>query len=358
MMKSKSSIRSVTVVIAVLFVFSLFLAACGSKNNENASSSPSAANTASPSKAAESPTASPSGSPEASKAAAPPATKELRIGFQKYGTVNILKAQGTLEKRLEPEGYKITWTEFPGGPQLLEALNVGSIDLGHTGEAPPIFAQAADAPLVYLAHEPASPGSEGILVPKGSSIKTVADLKGKKVALNKGSNVHYLLVKALEKAGVKYEDITTVFLKPGDARVAFENGSVDAWVIWDPFLAAAQTATGATLLTDGKDLVSNYEFYLASRSFAEGNRPAIDAFLDELNKIDEWAKANQKEVAALLSPQLGIDVPSLELASGRRDYGQLPIDDAIIEAQQKIADTFYELKLIPKQIQIKDATLK
>ena len=212
--------------------------------------------------------------------------------------------------------------------------------------------------LFRSAHEPASPASEGILVPKDSPIKSVADLKGKKVVLNKGSNVHYLLVKALEKAGVKYEDITTVFLPPGDARVAFENGSVDAWVIWDPFLAAAQTATGGTLLTDGTDLVSNHEFYLASRSFAESNQPVIDALKEELNNVDEWAKTHQKEVAEILSPQLGIDIPSLELASGRRAYGLQPIDDAVIEAQQKIADTFFALKLIPQEIQVKDATLK
>lgn len=284
--------------------------------------------------------------------------KEIHIGFQKYGTVNILKANGALEKRLEADGYKVTWTEFPGGPQLLEALNVGSIDIGHTGEAPPIFAQAAGAPLVYLAHEPASPASEGIIVPKDSKIASIADLKGKKIALNKGSNVHYLLVKALEKAGVDYKDITTVFLPPGDARVAFENGNVDAWVIWDPFLAAAQTATGAKLLADGTDLVSNVEFYLASRKFAEANEPVVKAFTEELNKIDEWSKVNQKEVAELLSPQLGIDVPSLELASGRRDYGLQSIDDAIINAQQSIADTFFKLELIPNEIKVQDAQLK
>ncbi len=350
-MKNTNS-RSLLSIIT-LFALMVIVAACSSNNSKQS--------TEASAKASESlsaiEAASPSASPEPSKEQ-PKETKEILIGFQKYGTVNILKVQGKLDKRLESEGYKVTWIEFPGGPQLLEALNVGSIDLGHTGEAPPIFAQAADAPLVYLAHEPASPKSEGIIVPKDSPIKTVGDLKGKKVALNKGSNVHYLLVKALEKAGLKYEDVETVFLKPGDARVAFESGSVDAWVIWDPFLAAAQTATGGTILTDGTGLVSNHEFYLASRTFAEQNKPAIDTLLDELNKVDAWAKANQKEVAALLSPQLGIDVPSLELASGRRDYGLTPIDESIVEAQQKIADTFFTLELIPKQIQIKDALLK
>lgn len=344
-MKKLTRGSSLPLLLVLIFTLTL-LSACGDKNNNNAASSSSPA------------ASTPAESPKETSKEAPKETKELRIGFQKYGTVNILKAKGTLEPRLEAEGYKVTWIEFPGGPQLLEALNVGSIDFGHTGEAPPIFAQAADAPLVYLAHEPASPTSEGILVPKNSPIKTVADLKGKKVALNKGSNVHYLLVKALEKAGLKYEDVDTVFLKPGDARPAFENGSVDAWVIWDPFLAAAQIATGGTIIADGTDLVANHEFYLASRKFAEGNKPAIDSILDELNKIDLWAKDNLKDVAAELSPQLGIDVESLELASGRRPYGIIPVSDEIINAQQKIADTFYSLKLIPKEIKVADAVLK
>nr|BFE93186.1 hypothetical protein GCM10020185_37220 [Pseudomonas brassicacearum subsp. brassicacearum] len=107
------------------------------------------------------------------------------------------------------------WTEFPGGPQLLEGLNVGSIDFGVTGETPPVFAQAAGADLLYVAYEPPAPTSEAILVPKGSAIQSVQDLKGKKVVLNKGSNVHYLLVRALEDAGLKYSDIQTVFPASG-----------------------------------------------------------------------------------------------------------------------------------------------
>ena len=171
--------------------------------------------------------------------------KVVRIGFQKYGKLVLLKSKGTLEEKLKAAGYKVVWTEFPSGPPLLEALNVGAIDFGNTGEAPPIFAQAAGAPIQYVAYEPPAPKGEAILVPKDSKLTSVADLKGKKVALNKGSNVHYLLVKALEKAGVKYSEIEPVFLAPADARAAFERGAVDAWVIWDPFQAAAEAATGA-----------------------------------------------------------------------------------------------------------------
>jgi len=191
--------------------------------------------------------------------------KVVRIGFQKYGKLVLLKSKATLEGKLKAAGYSVVWTEFPSGPPLLEALNVGAIDFGNAGEAPPIFAQAAGAPLQYVAYEPPAPRGEAILVPKDSRLNSVADLRGKKVALNKGSNVHYLLVKALEKAGVKYSEIEPVFLAPADARAAFERGAVDAWVIWDPYLSAAEAATGARTLSDGTGIVSNYQFYFSSK---------------------------------------------------------------------------------------------
>src|SRR2546423_1177787 len=158
----------------------------------------------------------------------------LRIGYQRFGDLNVLKARGTLEKSLAPLGITVRWTLFPAGPQLLEGLNVGSIDLGTTGEVPPIFAQAAGAPLVYVATEPPAPAGEAILVPQNSPIHTVADLKGKKVAFNKRSNGHYLLVQALAKAHVRESHSQPIYLVPADARAAFERGSVEAWVIWDP----------------------------------------------------------------------------------------------------------------------------
>lgn len=281
----------------------------------------------------------------------------LRIGFQKYGTLTILKARGSLDKRLAANGIDVKWTEFPAGPALLEGLNVGSIDFGTVGEAPPIFAQAAGANLVYVANEPPAPLSEGILVHKDSALKSVSDLKGKKVALNKGSNVHYLLVKALEKAGLDYKDVNTVFLSPSDARAAFERGSVDAWVIWDPFLAAAEKQLGARVLADGKGLVSNHQFFLAARPYAEKNPDVIKIILEELVKVDEWAQHNVKQVAAILSSQIGLEPAVVELAASRYTYGVKPISDVVLAKQQKIADVFAGLKLIPRKIVVKDATL-
>lgn len=285
--------------------------------------------------------------------------KVVRIGYQKYGKLVLLRSKGTLEPKLAADGYKVVWTEFPSGPPLLEALNVGAIDFGNTGEAPPIFAQAAGAPIQYVAYEPPAPKGEAILVPKDSPLKSVADLRGKKVALNKGSNVHYLLVKALEKAGVKYAEIEPVFLAPADARAAFERGAVDAWVIWDPFQAAAEAATGARTLTDGTNLVSNYQFYFSSKKFLEANpkeaNPKIvHAVLAELGAVDGWAKGDIHAVAEQLAPAIGLSAPVVEVALKRQAYGIKPITDAVIADQQQVADAFLALGLIPKAIKISD----
>lgn len=280
----------------------------------------------------------------------------IRIGYQKYGTVSIVKAKGDLEKQLKAQNISVQWSLFPGGPQLLEALNAGSIDFGHTGEAPPIFAQAAGAPLVYVGNEAPNPKGEAILVHQDSNIKTVADLKGKKVALNKGSNVHFLLVKALESAKVKYGDITTVFLPPADGRAAFESKKVDAWVIWDPFYEAGKRATNARVLRDGEGLVANREFYLASRSLLKQSPNLVKTVLSEINKVDKWAAANHNQVATLLSPELGIDVPTLEAVSRRRPYGVKPVTQEVIAYQQNVANTFQNLGLLKQAIAVKDAT--
>lgn len=281
--------------------------------------------------------------------------KVIRIGFQKYGKLVLLKSKGTLEGKLKPLGYSVVWTEFPSGPPLLEALNVGAIDFGNTGEAPPIFAQAAGAPIRYVAYEPPAPRGEAILVPKDSTLKSVTDLKGRKVALNKGSNVHYLLVKALEKAGVKYAEIEPVFLAPADARAAFERGAVDAWVIWDPFQAAAEAATGARTLADGTGIVANYQFYFASQKFLESDPKIVDLVVAELSAVDDWAKGDVHAVAEQLSPAIGLPVAVVEVALKRQAYGIKPVTDSVIADQQQVADAFFALGLLPKQIRISDA---
>ncbi|BAN45951.1 sulfonate ABC transporter substrate-binding protein [Metapseudomonas resinovorans] len=278
----------------------------------------------------------------------------LRIGYQKYGTLVLLKAKGTLEKRLAEQGVEVKWTEFPGGPQLLEGLNVGSIDFGVTGETPPVFAQAAGADLLYVAYEPPAPTSEAILVPKGSSIQSVKELAGKKVALNKGSNVHYLLVRALEEAGLKYSDIQPVYLPPADARAAFERGSVDAWVIWDPFQAAAEQQLEARTLRNGQGIVDNHQFYLATRPYAQKHPQVINTLIEEVRAVGEDSKADPDKVTEQVAPLLGLSKDITSIAVKRQGYGAQPLTPEVVAAQQKIADTFTALKLIPKKLSIAD----
>mgnify|MGYP001224210946 FL=1 len=282
----------------------------------------------------------------------------VRIGYQKYGTLVLLKGKGLLEKKLEGTDYQVEWIEFPAGPQLLEALNAGAVDFGSTGETPPIFAQAAGAPLVYVAHEPPAPRGEAILVPKDSPIKTVADLKGKNVALNKGSNVHYLLVRAIEEAGLSYSDIQTSYLPPADGRAAFERGSIDAWVIWDPFQAAAEVTIEAREIRNGEGIVPNHQFYLGARPFVEAHGQVVDRLIEAVHETNEWIKVNTAAAAAELSPSVGIPEPILVRALERQSYGVKPLDDTVVAQQQQIADTFYELGLVPKKLSIAEAVRK
>ncbi|SAL82204.1 aliphatic sulfonate ABC transporter substrate-binding protein [Caballeronia terrestris] len=281
--------------------------------------------------------------------------KTLRIGYQKYGNFVVLKARGTLEKRLAAQGVAVQWLEFPAGPQLLEGLNAGAVDVGTVGETPPIFAQAAGVDFVYIGNEPPAPHGEAIVVPENSPIKTVAELRGKKVAFNKGSNVHYLLVKALQQAKLTYADIQPVYLAPADARAAFVQGSVDAWVIWDPYLAAIERQANARVIANGDGLVRNTQYYLSARKFATAQPQLLRELLAELDSVDKWGRDNVPEVARLLSPLVGLEAPTLEVALKRTAYGVQPVTAETLAYQQQIADTFNELKLIPKKLVVSDA---
>ncbi|XAH21461.1 sulfonate ABC transporter substrate-binding protein [Xylophilus sp. GW821-FHT01B05] len=282
----------------------------------------------------------------------------LRIGYQKSASLFVLqKAQGTLEKRLAPLGFGVKWVEFPAGPQLLEGLNVGAVDVGFVGEAPPIFAQAAGARFVYVGYDPEAPKAEAILVTADSPIRSVADLKGKKVALNKGSNVHYLLLKLLEKHGLSLADIQPIYLAPADGRAAFESKNVDAWVIWEPFLAAAEKATGARILADGTGVVNNYQYYLADRNFARQYPQAIQALFDDSVEQGIWLKKNLRTAAERIAPLQGLPVDVVELSLRRYEFNVKPITADVAADQQKIADSFFALKLIPKAIRVRDAVV-
>ncbi|SDY19296.1 sulfonate transport system substrate-binding protein [Collimonas sp. OK242] len=281
--------------------------------------------------------------------------EQIRIGFQK-SAVNlvVLKQRNTLEQRFK--NSKIVWLEFPAGPQLLEALSAGSLDFGMTGDSPPVFAQAANKDLLYVGAEPPKPESSAILVQAASAIKTLVDLKGKRIALQKGSSAHFLLLQAVRKAGLAWTDIQPIYLAPADARAAFERGSVDAWAIWDPYYGAAELSFKPRVLSSGRGLSDNNSFYLAARGFAENYPGTVLSLLDELTKADRYVRQNRKEVAQLISDVSGLNLATVHLFLSRRAS---PSPTALISPvmaidQQRVADSFKEIGLIPRAVKVAD----
>ncbi|MGD1067954.1 MAG: sulfonate ABC transporter substrate-binding protein [Vulcanimicrobiaceae bacterium] len=294
-------------------------------------------------------------------ALAPPVAAEgakpitVRIGYQKIGDLLLLKGQGALEKRFARDGITVQWVQFQSGPPLLEALNAGSIDFGYTGDAPPIFAQAAGTNLVYVAYTPDRGRGEGILVHKDAGITTLADLRGKKVAFTRGSSANNAAVKFIEKGGLRYDQVNTLYLQPADAAAAFQNGSIDAWVIWDPFFALYQRLPNAKVLATDEGVAPSNAFYLSRRDFATRYPEVVSAVIAELDAVSHWGHAHPQEVAHILAQASGVDESVELVATERKDYGVAPLTPDVVHEQQDIADTFARLGLIPHTVDVKVA---
>ena len=286
-----------------------------------------------------------------------PAT--VRIGYQKSSTlIVVLKTQGTLEKHLAPLNVKISWHEFTSGLPLLEALNLDNLDFSaDVADTVPVFAQAAGAQLTFVAQEAPSPSAQAIVVRSDSPIKTVADLKGKKIGFAKAAGAHYLLIAALDKAGLSFKDIEPAYLTPADGRAAFEKGAIDAWVVWDPFLSAAQRQSNVRILADGTGIASYQRYYLAATKFAQARPDVLRVIYNELEQVGKWVKQNPSAAATLLAPVWGIDVATVEQANSRRSYAVRPAVAGGLSEQQKIADAFFAEKLLPRKINALDVAL-
>lgn len=285
--------------------------------------------------------------------AAESSPEALRIGYQKSNISSVLAKNHLLLEKRYPQ-TKISWVEFPAGPQMLEALNVGSIDLGSTGDIPPIFAQAAGADLLYVGVEPPKPKAEVILVAENSPIKTVADLQGHKVAFQKGSSSHNLLLRALRQAGLKFTDIQPTYLTPADARAAFQQGNVDAWAIWDPYYSAALLQGGVRVLKDGTDLNQTGSFYLAARPYAEKNGAFIQGVLTTFSEADALTRSQREQSIALLAKTMGLPAPVIASYLDHRPPTTIkPLSAEVAALQQQTADLFYENRLVPKKVDIR-----
>ena len=279
----------------------------------------------------------------------------LNIGFQKYGILPIVKERGELEQALKAQGVQVKWVEFPAGPQLLEGLNVGSVAFGEAGEAPPIFAQAANSKLVYVANQPKAPLAEALIVPKDSAIQSVQDLKGKRIALNKGSNVHWLLVQILEEAGLGLDDVKVVYAPPKYPLTASDYLAADAWMMWDPVLSAAERSGTLRVLATGEGRVNNHQFYITRRQYAQHNEEIITGIVAALVKTGRFIDRHRHEAAQLLASELGLDTGSLACALARRSHQTREMDMQAIRAQQTIADRFYALGLLNRPVAVREA---
>jgi sulfonate transport system substrate-binding protein len=280
-------------------------------------------------------------------------SEELRIGYQKSSTLTaILKTNGELEKALAPLGITVSWHEFTSGLPLLEAINIGSIDFGaDVADTVPIFAQAAGAKLAYVAEEAASPAAQAIVIPQSSPLKSVADLKGKKIAVTKGAGSHYLLLAALAKSGLSFKDITPAYLTPADGRAAFVSNNVDAWVAWDPFLTSALHQTKGRILSDGSNGLASYKrYYLAAAAYADKHGEVLNVIFAKLSDTGKWVKARPKDAATLLAGLWGIDAATVEEANSHRSYQVGAVSGPGLSEQQRIADAFHAEGLIPVKI--------
>ena len=283
--------------------------------------------------------------------------KQIRIGYQKNGVLVIVRQRATLEEHFGAQGVDVKWVEFSSGPPMMEAMNVGSIDYGAVGDSPPVFAQSAGAAIVYAAGEPITNG-QGILVQGNSAIRSIADLKGKRVGFTKGSSAHNIVVQTLEKAGLTYADITPVYLTPPDAGPAFANGSIDAWSIWDPYFAIGETKQNGRILVNASDITKTNSFYIANRDFAKTHGQVLQQIIDVTASTAQWAETHRDAVAQALSAVTKIPLDIQTFAANRSSFAVGPITEDIIATQQGVADRFFKLGLIPKPVVVRDAVWK
>lgn len=293
-----------------------------------------------------------------SPARAETSPKEVRIGTQKGGFFPAVRQRHSVEDAFKPLGIEIKWIDFQFGPPLLEAINVGSVDFGYVGDSPPIFAQAASAKIRYAAAVKSDGNTQAIIVPKDSPIKTLADLKGKRIAFGRGSSAHNLLVAALEKAGLTWSDITPAPLAPADAAPAFAKGSVDAWSIWDPYLALAELRENARVIAFDKDVHKPNAFYIVGSDFVE-KYPELVARLNAVFASEgKWADVHHEEVAKAQAEATGVYIEAIRRFVDRSNYRVVPVDDEVIRSQQAVADSFARLGLIPKPVNVADIVWK
>jgi sulfonate transport system substrate-binding protein len=277
----------------------------------------------------------------------------LKIGYQRNGVLLLARSRNRIGQALD--STKIGWVEFPSGPPLLEALSAGAVDFGATGDAPPIFAQAAGAPLRYVAVQPISGQGEAVVIPPGSPIRSAHDLRGRRIAFTKASSSHLLIIKALASAGLSLADVQPVYLAPSDASAALAQHAIDAWATWDPYLALAERDQHARILISGADLPPSDSFYLASRRLTETRPDLARVLLDGLRQAAAWGEAHASAVVDIVAKANGLPSDVVQTSLRRGPLAVDPLTPDVLARQQAAADTFASLGIIPRRITVADA---
>ena len=292
--------------------------------------------------------------------------KQLKIGYPEGMTnLEVLREQRLLERRFEPFGVTVTWSNFLSASSLIEALSNGTIDFCGGGGTASIFSQAAEHLFVRVAREKyTTPKGQAILVLENSPIQTIADLQGKKIAFDQGSSAHYVLIRALEKVGLEFSDIEPVYLTQPEALPKFRRGEVDAWVVWVPYTPTqtrsdypGRSIADLESIFGDKASIEVPTLYYAIPELVRDYPDVLKVILEEVNEAGAWAKRQELEAAQRLAEHHEIDpaiVESLQQCSIERAI--IPIDDLTLTALQHQAHIFRDLRLIPERINVKDGT--
>ncbi|MFC7497252.1 MULTISPECIES: ABC transporter substrate-binding protein [unclassified Nocardioides] len=274
----------------------------------------------------------------------------LTVGDQKGGSKALLTAAGLLDD----VEYDVEWKEFTSGPPLLEALSSNAIHIGGVGNTPPLFAAAGKGE--FQAIQAATYGGTGdaIVVPPSSPIKSVADLEGKTIGVAEGSSANYNLLAQLEKAGLKFSDVTVKDLQPGDALAAFDAGHLDAWAIWEPYTSQAEIEAGAKVIADGTDVVNGLVFQAASNAALEdeATATALQDYVGRIAQAQVWSQTHQEEWAKVWAEETGLPEEVTLAAVKKRKIELVPIDQSVIDSEQEMADTFVANDLLPEEYDV------
>ncbi|AYF77425.1 ABC transporter substrate-binding protein [Nocardia yunnanensis] len=276
----------------------------------------------------------------------------LHIGDQKGMALQALLDVSGQSKDLP---YQVEWSTFTAGPPMLEAINAGSIDFGGVGDAPPVFAAAAKSQIKIAGVYDSGAAGSAIVVPKDSALKDPKDLRGKKIAVTKGSSAHYHLLSVLTKNGLTFGDIEPQYLQPADALAALSTGRVDAWTVWDPYVAQAELG-GNRVLVDGAGYLKPDSFWVTGAKTLDNkaNAAAVRDLLGRIQRAHTWITGHREEWAKQSAAITGVPYDVTLLAVNRANFADHPLDDATITAEQQVADAFSDAKLIPGKVKITD----